>query len=318
MSDEPDDGMAAILAANPIEKPAEEAAPEAKAEEKPPLELTDDDEAVEVDEGGDEEPGDEHKPRPRRSKPASERIAELTARLRDAERKLEAKDAPAEVKAPEKPNPEDFEFGEADPGYIDKLTDWKIETRDQEKTKAAEATREVTELTDKLNAGVAKAETDAKAKYADFDERIAEAVEARAGEPLPPLLTIGIGVSPVGGDIIYQLATDDATSAKLEKLAAGNPNAFAMAFGELEGAHLADNDDADLDMADPLDMARMLGRMRARLRGDAKPAGGKAAVSVTSAPEPPADRARGGSGKFEVGADTSDFAAFERKVNGKR
>jgi hypothetical protein len=129
------------------------------------------------------------------------------------------------------------------------------------------------------------------------------------------LLSIGIGLSPVGGDIIYRLATDEAASAKLERLAKGPPLAMAMALGELEGEYLsADNDDADLDMTDQLDVQRMLGRMRARLKGT--PA--KAAVRATNAPEPPAQGVRGSSGRFEVGADTTDFAAFEKKANSKR
>jgi hypothetical protein len=287
-----------------------------------PLELTEGDEAVDVpegEEGGEEEPADEPEDRKRRSKPAAQRIAELTARLREAERKLEAKPA-EEAKAPDKPKPEDFEFGEADPAYIDKLTDWKIESREAEKAKADGARADQTAAVDRLNAGVATAEATAKEKYTDFDDRIADAIEARGGEPLPPLLTIGIGVSPVGGDIIYRLATDEAVSEKLEKLAKGGQatsNAMAMAFGELEGEYLADGDDADLDIADPLDMARMMGRMRARLAGKAVPKE-KPPIKTTKAPEPPADRARGGTGRFEVGADTADFAAFERKVNGAR
>lgn len=295
---------------------------ETKPEDETPLDLTPDDEAVDVDEG--EDGGEEHQDadgKRRRSKPASQRIAELTARLRETERELEATRNPrpaAEVKPFEKPNPEDFEFGESDPDYIDKLTDWKLDTRDAERNKANEANQSRQEMLDKINTGVAKAEEAAKAKYEDFDDKIAEAVDARGGEPLPPLLTIGIGVSPVGGDILYRLATDEAASKRLEKLAKGGletSNAMAMALGELEGEYLGDTDDADLDMSDTLDMARMMGRMRARLKG-AKAAPAK--VAVTNAPEPPRHSARGGSGQFTVDGSTSDFASFEKMANGKR
>jgi hypothetical protein len=109
-------------------------------------------------------------------------------------------------------------------------------------------------------------------------------------------------------------------SHRLEKLAAGGAatqQGLALALGELEGEYIEDGkDDDDLDISDPLDMARMMGRMRARLKGAGPKA--KPAVVATNAPEPPAERARGGSGRFEVGADTNDFAAFERKVNGAR
>lgn len=291
-----------------------------KADE--PLELTEGDEAVDVpegEEGGEEEPAAEEDGKKRRSKPAAQRIAELTAKLREAERRLEASGKTDEPgKALDKPDPADFEFGDADPAYIDKLTDWKIESREAEKAKAEGARNEQRAMSDRLNLSVAKAEAEAKEKYADFDDRIAEAVEARAGEPLPPLLTIGIGISPVGGDIIYRLATDEAASARLEKLASGGqPKAMALALGELEGEYLTDTTDADLDPTDDLDVQRMLGRMRARLAGKTAPEK-KPKVTATNAPEPPAHQVRGGSGQFEVSADTTDFAAFEKKVMGSK
>jgi hypothetical protein len=300
--------------------------PETPEAPKPELELTEDEEAVDApedEEGGDPDPKDGQK---RRSKPASQRIAELTAKLRAAERELEARAAPAEPaqeigEPPAEPNPEDFEFGDSDPAYTKALIkhaaevarhEAKVEAANEEKARASQ--REQQAWGERIQTGLAKAELEAKTRYTDFDAKIAEAVEARAGEPLPPLLSVGIGLSPAGADILYKLATDTEASARIETLAKnGNHNAFAMAFGELEGESLADTDDADLDMADPLDMARMMGRMRARLRGGGKPAAPK--VSVTQAPEPPQQRARGGSGQFEVRGDTSDFAAFERAAS---
>ena len=68
---------------------------------------------------------------------------------------------------PEKPNP-DFEYGESDPDYIDKLTDYKIDAR--EAAKEAKATEEQGEqrtqqqMFDKINTGVALAEENAKAE----------------------------------------------------------------------------------------------------------------------------------------------------------
>jgi len=252
---------------------------------------------------------EDDEPKKRRSKPASERIAELTARLRETERQLEATRLPEAKTEITKPNPDDFEFGEADPDYLDKLTDYKIEARDSEKAKATEVQREQQQRIETLELGIVKAEQTAKAKYNDFEERIAEAVEARAGEPLPRLLTIGISVSPVGGDLVYRLATDEAISDKLEALAE-RPQAFALELGALEAEYLEDETDSDLDVTDQLDMARMLGRMRARLNGN-RPAAAPT-IRLTNAPEPPRERARGGSGHMGTSADTTDFAAFER------
>lgn len=309
-------------AAEPVvidnDKPAEEAkVADTVVTEDEPLDLNED---QIVEEG--EQPADEHGRR--RSKPMTQRISELTARLRETERQLEAersgKEKPAEAPTLEKPDPSQFEFGEADPDYIDKLTDWKLDVREIEKAKANEASQSQQAVLESVNNGVAKAEEAAKAKYDDFDAKITEAVDARGGEPLPPLLTIGISVSPVGGDILYRLATDEAASARLEKLAKGGmqtSHAMAMALGELEGEYLDDDSDTDLDMTDNLDQARMMGRLRARIKGT-RAAAPQSRVSVTNAPEPPQQRARGGSGQFTVDGTTTDFAAFERAANGKR
>lgn len=314
--------------------PAPEDKPEApKADE--PLELTADqalDDDGDEDDADDGEDGDDQPQGKRRSKPVSQRIAEERRRRGDVERENEALRArlsqfegekPVQ-QLPEKPQASDFEYGEIDPAYVEALTDWKLETRDVEKRQAEEANRSQREVLDTINTGISKASESAKAKYDDFDVVIADAVEARGGEPLPPLLTIGIGVSPVGGDIMYRLATDDAVSKRLERLAKGGQatsNAMALALGELEGEYLDDDSDTDLDLADQLDMARLLGRMRTRLKGTKAPAQQEqqpARVSVTQAPEPPQQRARGGGGKFQTDASTSDFAAFEKMANARR
>lgn len=315
--------MQAVDAANPEpvgnaidEAPDKDnAKEESKADDKP-LELTPDDEAVDLEEG--EEGGEEHQDadgKRRRSKPASQRIAELTARLRERERELEALAKPkTEEASPERPKPEDFEFGEADPAFIKADLRYDMALEAAEKAKASEAAQSQRAMIDKIGLGVSKAEEVAKEKYEDFDTKIAEAVEARGGDPLPPILSIGISVSPVGGDILYRLATDDAVSSRLEKLATSEATApaMAMAFGELEGEYLDDDSDSDLDMTDQLDMARMMGRMRARLKGAKAPAPKQAEIPVTNAPEPPAQRARGSSSRTKVSAETEDTAAFFR------
>lgn len=308
---------APVEAAEQEAQPAQEAASEAAEE---PLELTEGDEAVEVDEG--EEGGEEHQDadgKRRRSKPASQRIAELTARLRETERELEAtrsgKAEPAKDEAPARPNPDDYELLESDPAYIEALTDWKIDQRERAKAAAQEQSQSQQAVVDKITNGVVKAEAQAKAKYEDYDAKLAEAVDARGGEPLHPLVSVAVSISPAGGDILYRLATDEKASSRLEKLAnGGNANAFALAVGELEAEYLGDHDDSDIDLNDALDMARMMGRMRARLKGVKAPT----KVAVTNAPTPPQQRARGGSGQFTVDGATTDFAAFERHVNGRR
>lgn len=328
MNEEPQD-FAAFEAMVTADEPAKDK-PEIKVDDAPIVDRPADaasEDALVADKPADtpdDEPKAEDEPKKRRSKPASGRIAELTARLRETERQLEAARAP-DVKAeePKKPNPDDFEFGESDPDYTDKLTEYqvdkKIAEKEAEKAKTVEADRGKQAMYDKINTGVALAEETARGKYDDFDTKLDDAIEARAGVPMPTMLTIGIGLSPVGGDILYRLATDDAASERMETLANGGAqtaNAMAMALGELEGEYLEDDSDGDLDMTDSMDMARMMGRMRARLKGN-KPAPKQPAIRVTNAPEPPKERARGGSGQMGTSANTTDFAAFEKLASAR-
>lgn len=262
----------------------------------------------------------------RNHRPWSQRVDILTARLREAEQRAAEAEAragggkgeEAGEQAPD-PNDEKYEFGEADPLYLKDLAKHEVrQTLAEERRKAAadeEKTAGHRELAGKLTEGMAAVEKTGTEKYDDFEEKIGAAVEARGGEPLHPIVSVAIAVSPAGADIAYRLATDEAAAEKLEKLAGTNPQQAAIALGELEGQYLESDDDADLNPADPLDLARMIGRERARRKGlKASPAERK----QTKAPTPPENKARGGNGQFEVGDDTDDFAAFERKYMGKK
>lgn len=276
-----------------------------------------------ADDQDQDEPGKDGKAPSKRWKARVDTLTarnhDLERRLADAERKLSGAPEPTTDDPPEKPDPAKFEFGAADPDYIDALTDWKIETREHQKAAQSQASEAHAAVSERINAGAAKAQADGEAKYEDFEAKIAEAVEARGGEPLPPMLGVALSVSPVGGDLVYRLATDEAASARLERLAKSKDGgqAFAMALGELEGEYVDGDDDADLDLSDSLDMARMLGRMRARVKGGRVTTPVKKVVP-TNAPVPPAQRARGGTGRFEVSDDTEDFAAFEQKYSPER
>jgi hypothetical protein len=265
-----------------------------------------------------------------RSRHPSQRIAHYRALAGEAER---ARDAAVEELAalkggasPEKavapdPNDEKYDFGEADPKYLKDLARHEArqiiaEERAEERKRSSEQAANA-EIVGKLHDGMASIEKAGPEKYEDFEDKIAAAVESRSGEPLPPLLSIGIAVSPAGADIAYRLATDDKTSERIEKLAATNPQMAAIAFGELEGEFLSDDSDSDLNPADPLDLARMLGREKARRKSGVRTAS-DIDRKVTRAPVPAEQRARGQSGQFEVRGDTTDFAAFERKANAKR
>lgn len=264
----------------------------------------------------------------KRSRPWSKRVDALTARLREAEREnaeLRSGRAPnaAAPEAPKAPDPNEvgadgkprYEFGAADPDYIKDAAIFAVEQKfakeaeDGRKASAENAAKSA--VAEKINSGMANVEKAGAEKYDDFEEKISAAVEARGGESLQPLVGLAIAVSPVGADIAYRLATDEAASDRIEALAKSDPLKAAQAFGELEGEYTDDDD--DLNLADPLDMARALGRMRARVKGTKAPVERK----VTRAPKPAEHRARGGTGQFEVGDDTDDFAAFERKHMGR-
>jgi hypothetical protein len=288
---------------------------EAKANEpeKPeeqPAEVNDQASDAPADASPEGEEGDD-KPKTR-GRPWQQRVDVLTARLRDAERRAaEAEARGGKVETEEQaPDSDKYEFGEADPQFIRDMARFEVRSEIAEQRKkdreADEATAGKREVTDKLELGMANIEKTGAEKYDDFEAKISEAVEARGGEPLHPLVSVGIAVSPAGADVAYKLATDDAAADRLEKLAKTNPHAAALAFGELEGEFVAD-DDSDLNPADPLDMARLNGRLKARLRGGAN--------KITNAPAPARERARGGSGQFETRADTTDFKSFERLAN---
>lgn len=316
----PDDsGFAAFEAAaandEPVQTPDKD---EAEPDEQPP-EVND--EADKPDEEDEPEAKDEGK---RRSKPAHQRIAELTAKLRQAERDLAARvpapeappveqQAPAafDTPAPD-PNDDKYEFGEADPNYLADLTDWKVEKKLAERdAKAAEDAAKqrqastAAEIDGKWNEQAAKGAE----KYEDFNEVVLES--AAAGEwACPPLVAAAISISPVGHDAAYHLAKNPVEAELIATELATNPLAAAERFGAIEGQFL-DKAPARPESNHPLDMAIHAGRLRAFLDKQSKPKG----KLSTDAPEPPKHQVRGAAGQFEVGGDTTDFAAFERKAN---
>jgi hypothetical protein len=297
----------------------------AEDEPKEPVEKPEGDDTLEL--GGDEAPKataeevEADKEKKARSHHPIQRINTLTARLREAERRAaeaEARAAPQADTAPQAPDPNKYEFGEADPQYIKDSAVFEVrkEFEDQQKKAAetAKANAAQNELVSKLNTGVQSIEKTGPEKYDDFEEVVRGAAEAR-GEPLNPIVSIGIAVSPVGADLAYHLAKDEATTDKLETLFQTKPQQGAIMLGELEGQYLESDDDSDLDPSDPLDLARMIGRERARRKGLSaqKPV----EVKTSKAPKTTEHQARGATGQFEVSDDTTDFKAFERKYMGK-
>lgn len=310
--------FAEFEAAAVADEPVEAKEPEPKAEEPP----APDPDGEDDDPDGDPETNDSDEPEKRRSKPAHQRIAELTRQMReherranDAEAKLAGQPKPettTDLVAPD-PNDDKYEFGEADPKYLADLTDYKVDLRLADRDKAAETKAVEAEqgrVIESLNTSWHEQAAKGAEKYPDFNAKVLDT--AAAGEwPCPPLVAAAISVSPVGTDAAYYLATNPEQAELIAAQLATDPLGAARKFGEIEGAFLDKKPEAPGAGAHPLDLALYAGRLAAFVDKKAKPAGKVA----TDAPEPPANRVRGAGGQFEVDGSTSDFAAFEKKAN---
>ncbi len=250
--------------------------------------------------------------------------------MREAERRAEAAEArltgkpePTATETAEEgpvapdPNDDKYEFGEADPAYLADLTDYKVDLKLAERDKAAQDRADQAAQSESLTALDTQWNEKAAAaveKYPDFEEKVVES--AAAGDwACPPLVAAAISSSDVGADVAYHLASNPAEAEVIAAQLSVNPMVAAEAFGFIEGGFLDKAPARPGANAHPLDVALYAGRLRAFHEKGAAPKG----KIATDAPEPAQHRVRGGSGQFEVGGDTSDFAAFEKKaMGGKR
>jgi hypothetical protein len=297
----------------------DEPKPDPKPEDDDTLELTEEDEVAPPDEGEPEEAKKRHKS-------AKERIGELTAKARSAERELETERAqraelerriaalesghkPDVPEAPKAPDPDSYEFGEADPKYIADLTRFEIrqelaaekKAREESEGEAAKKAR-AKEVGDKLDADWQTMQARGAEKYEDFGEKVAD---LKVSEPI---LALAIQASPVGDEAAYYLASNPHEAELIQaQIAAGDVIGAAKAFGEIEGASLVEAPVRPTN-GNPLDLALYAGRLKAFKAKEAKPKGKLA----TDAPEPPSQRVRGASGQFEP--DWSDENADLSKL----
>lgn len=249
--------------------------------------------------GDDDEPGEGkgEAGTPPKKDPSQERIDELTARARDAERDrdkayetLRAKGIDPssaddlDLSVPEAPDPSKFEFGENDLDYIKAVAkhDARIEVlEDQAK---ARFTAEAANLDAKWTKNLVGAAT----RYPDFDEVVVQGGKDQKWA-CPPVIAVAVKDSDYGPDIAYQLAKDPDEAKRISKL---SPLEQAREFGRIEERHHAKAE-------------------RAKRKAEAD--GGKPKPRIVSrAPEPPKRHVRGGGGTHGVSADTDDFAAFDR------
>ena len=279
---------------------------------------TEDDEEPEVEEEEeDEEP--EPEPKPKGKKSAKDRIEELVAKTREAERRetallkrlemLEARKEEVPEKAPvplrealskdaPSPDAEDkdgeplYPLGEFDPLFIRDLTRFTIRT-ETEAAKAQDAETEqqrmVAAAQEELRVGwMAKVES-AEKELPDLREKLDgmsvafENIDPNYGE----YLAATIMSCDAGAQIMYYLSQN---IGEAQKIVASGPAAATLAIGRLE--------------------ARLTPTKTEEPKRNIK--------QVSKAPIPPEQRTRGAGSKFSVNADTDDLDAFEREFFKKK
>jgi hypothetical protein len=235
--------------------------------------------------GADEPEGEGEQPPAKPKKSAQERINELTAKQREAEREAEywkakatqapqsepAKPQPA-AEADAEPDPANYTYGETDSAYIRDVVDYRV--REGLRNYAQEQQQKTTAQT------IAQTWQSRVAEFASKTPDF-EAV-AYSDTPMTAAMERSIVTSDVGPAVAYYLGK--------------NP---------IEARRIA-------ALNDPIAEARELGRIEARLSTPAQ----TPAKTASDAPAPIAG-VRGINGKFSVAPDTKDFAAFERLADQK-
>lgn len=225
---------------------------------------------------------------------AERKAAEYEQRLRELEAKTKqpAEEQPkSDLTESEKsdtkegpPKPEDFDYGELDPRYVEALVahqtratlaEFQKEQAETARKKAAE--QQAQEFLQKYEQRVAEG----AAEFDDFEDVVVKRAE-RGEYPLSQTVAeLAVG-SEVGHKVMYHLAKNLDEAKKIDSL-------------------------------DPVQQAVAFGRLEARFSS------GKDAPKTTRAPKapPPTQQARGSGGKFQVSPDTQDFTAFKKAMNAK-
>lgn len=197
------------------------------------------------------------------------------------------------------PNPEDFEFGVADPEYIAAKAEWSALNRLRREGQEARIKAELQQM----EANYQKSIPAALAKYADYDEVVTQGSTVEATDPkfwpCPPLVAIGIRSSPVGYDVAYHLATNKDEAKRIANL---HDVDQAREFGRIEGRYLY-----EAEQAAKKDGKQPGGQQRQQTQQPPR--------KPTAAPKPPKRQTRGSGGQFKTPADTNDFKAFEKTYN---
>lgn len=240
-------------------------------------------------------PAPEEKKEPKGAS-AEERINEATAAQREAERllaesrrdsaALEARLAALEkgVSPPkpkeevkergpdEAPNPDDYEFGEADAKFLADHSAFHAVKAVKDHAAKQELEQQVQGIETAWTEAIAA--PDIAEQYPDFEEKVTQGATAKAWA-CTPVMALLIKSSAVGPDVAYHLAT---TPAESKRIASLDDNEQILEIGRLEGRYLARKETAPATTV-------------------------PAKKVVTDAPAPPSNRSRGSGGQFVQGQD---------------
>lgn len=254
-----------------------------------------------------------------------ERINELTRKQREAERREEAErqraerlerelaeiragKAPAgpakpdagEKPADDRPDPEQYKFGELDPDYIEALAQHATRKALAEIRQEEERARQQAEAQQRQQTEQERFERIVQVGSSlqeDFYEKVVAGAH-RGDYPLSPEMAAMVLESDHGAEILYHLATNPEDSSKVIAM---SPREQARFFVTLEDRFSAARSAANGDG-----------------QGDS-PAGTPQQAATVRIPRAPAPvtPARGGGGPRPVSANSDNFAEFERLANGK-
>lgn len=203
------------------------------------------------------------------------------------------------------PRATDYQYGELDSAYIRDLAVYETRKAIAQENQQRNAT--ATTAAQRQAAADLKVKSDKFAEagaelYDDFDETVVQT--ARQGDwDLSKTFGDLMFDSPEGPHIAYYLATHPKEAKRIMGL---SDPAQAAAFGRLEAAFSSPSSDATTQNNDTQEKPG---------QGEPKVPVKTATGNTTKVPPPPKHQARGAGGKTQVGADTTDFAAFERMAN---
>lgn len=234
---------------------------------------------------------------------ATTKYSALEARLAALEKgKTPSQQQQSKVIDPDKePDPENYDFGEADTKFIKDLARWEVKQElkaDKNKDALAKQSDEQKAANDKAQKSLDKFFAAGSEKFGeDFQDKVtSEDIK------ISPMLAKLMLDSENGVDIAFDIASDAKLAKKVSAMS-GDPARQAAWFGSYEDQHYssdtadAEDEDEDEDETPPVKTS--------------KPA-------VSRAPKPPAHKNRGGGSSESQSAATSDFAAFERMATKQR